>query len=448
MSTTVEWLASLGLSEYAQIFAENGIDHSVLCDLTDQDLKDLGVLLGHRRKMLRAIAQLDDSAVAIPPIAAAAMPRDDADRRQLTIMFCDLVGSTALSARLDPEDMREIIAAYHRGCADVITGAGGFVAKYMGDGVLAYFGYPRAHEDDPERAVCAGLTLVEVIGKLDAGTSLSLRVRIGIATGIVVVGYLTGEGEAQERGVVGETPNLAARLQTLAGAGTVVISTSTQRLTGGLFDYRDLGLAAVKGISEAVRVWQVLGPSRVENRFEALHASILTPIVGRDEEIELLLRRWQRAKNGEGQVVLLSGEPGIGKSRLTAVLDERLQSEPHTRLRYFCSHRDEDSAFDPFISQLERAAGLRRDERLDKLEAVLALPSYSLSQDAPLIAALPSISTEGRYPTLDLTPQKVKEKLRFLASTREGPLSGRIRRSNVSVKGWANVHRWRVSALR
>ena len=414
MSTTVEWLALLGLSEYAQVFAENGIDHSVLCELTDQDLKELGVLLGHRRKMLRAIAQLDDSVVATPPIAAAAVPRDDADRRQLTIMFCDLVGSTALSARLDPEDLRKIIVAYHRGCADAITGAGGFVAKYMGDGVLAYFGYPRAHEDDPERAVRAGLTLVEGIGKLHAGTSASLQVRIGIATGVVVVGDLTGEGEAQERGVVGETPNLAARLQTLADAGTVVISTSTQRLTGGLFDYRDMGLVAVKGIGEAVRVWQVLGPSRVESRFEALHATNLTPIVGRDEEIELLVRRWQRAKNGEGQVVLLSGEPGIGKSRLTAALDERLESEPHTRLRYFCSHRDEDSAFYPFISQLERAADLRRDdtadERLDKLEAVLALAACSLSQDAPLIAALLSISTEGRYPTLDLTPQKLKEK--------------------------------------
>ena len=414
MLTTVEWLASLGLSEYAQIFAENGIDHSVLGDLTDQDLKDLGVLLGHRRKMLRAIAHLDDSAVAIHQIAAAAVPRDDADRRQLTIMFCDLVGSTALSARLDPEDMRKILAAYHQGCADVITGAGGFVAKYMGDGVLAYFGYPRAHEDDPERAVRAGLTLVEGIGKLHVGTSASLQVRIGIATGVVVVGDLTGEGEAQERGVVGETPNLAARLQTLAGAGTVVISTSTQRLTGGLFDYRDMGLAAVKGIGEVVRVWQVLGPSRVESRFDALHATTLTPIVGRDEEIELLLRRWRRAENGEGQVVLLSGEAGIGKSRLTAALEGHLQSKPHARLRYFCSRRHQDSAFYPFISQLERDAGLRRDDtaeqRLDKLEAMLASTDGDLSEAAPLVAALLSISTENRYPALNLTPQKQKEK--------------------------------------
>ncbi|CAB3787943.1 hypothetical protein LMG28614_02618 [Paraburkholderia ultramafica] len=414
MGSIAEWLASLGLSEYAQLFADNGIDRSVLRDLTDQDLKDLGVLLGHRRKMLRAIAQLGDSAVAISPISATPVPRDDADRRQLTVMFCDLVGSTALSKRLDPEDMRKILAVYYRGCADVITKAGGFIAQYLGDGVLAYFGYPQAHEDDAERAVRAGLTLVRAIGKLDSGTDESLRVRIGIATGVVIVGDLTGEGEAQERGVVGETPNLAARLQTLAEAGTVVISTSTQRLTAGLFDYRDMGLATVKGFDEAVLVWQVLGPSGVESRFEALHAATLTPLVGRDEEIELLLSRWQRAKNGKGQVVLLSGEPGIGKSRLSTALEERLQSEPHARLRYFCSRRHQDSAFYPFISQLERAAGLRRDDtteqRLDKLEALLAFAADNLGEAAPLMAALLSISTENRYPALNLTPQQYKEK--------------------------------------
>jgi class 3 adenylate cyclase/tetratricopeptide (TPR) repeat protein len=414
VGSIAEWLASLGLSEYVQVFAENGIDPSVLPDLTDQDLKDLGILLGHRRKMLRAIAELGYSAVAISPVAAAPVPGDDADRRQLTVMFCDLVDSTALSTRLDPEDLRKVIGAYYRGCADIVTTAGGFIAKYLGDGVLAYFGYPRAHEDDAERAVRVGLTLVRSIGKLDSGTDESLRVRIGIATGVVVVGDLIGEGAALERGVVGETPNLAARLQTLAEPGTVVISTSTQRLTSGLFDYRDMGLATVKGMGDAVRVWQVLGPSRVESRFEALHGTTLTPIVGRDEEIELLLRRWRRAKNGEGQVVLLSGESGIGKSRLITALEERLQFEPHDRLRYFCSRRHQDSAFYPFISQLERAAGLRREDtveqRLDKLEAVLAFAADNLREAAPLVAALLSISTEGRYPKLDLTPQQYKDK--------------------------------------
>ncbi|MBC8742950.1 AAA family ATPase [Paraburkholderia sp. UCT31] len=414
MGSIAEWLASIGLSEYVQVFAENGIDPSVLPDLTDQDLKDLGVLLGHRRKMLRAIAELGESAVAISPVAAGPIPGDEADRRQLTVMFCDLAGSTALSTRLDPEDMRKVIGAYYRGCADIVTTAGGFIAKYLGDGVLAYFGYPRAHEDDAERAVRAGLTLVRSIGKLDSGTDESLRVRIGIATGVVVVGDLIGEGSALERGVVGETPNLAARLQTLAEPGTVVISTSTQRLTGGLFDYRDMGLPTVKGMGEAVRVWQVLGPSRVESRFEALHGTTLTPIVGRDEEIELLLRRWQRAKHGEGQVVLLSGEPGIGKSRLTTALEEEVQFEPHDRLRYFCSLRHQESAFYPFISQLERAAGLRRDDtaeqRLDKLEAVLACAADNPGEAAPLVAGLLSIPTEGRYPALNLTPQQYKDR--------------------------------------
>lgn len=414
MGSIAEWLASLGLSEYVQLFAEHGIDRSVLRDLTDQDLKDVGVLLGHRRKMLRAIAQLGDNAVAMSPISAASVPRDDADRRQLTVMFCDLVGSAALATRLDPEDMRKIIGAYYRVCVDVIAEAGGFIAKYLGDGVLAYFGYPQAHEDDAERAVRAGLTLVQTVGELDSSPDERLGVRVGIATGVVVVGDLTGEGEARERGVVGETPNLAARLQTLAEAGTVVISASTKRLTGGLFDYRDMGLATVKGIGEALRVWQVLGPSRVESRFEALHAATLTPIVGRDEEIELLLRRWQRAKDGEGQVVLLSGEPGIGKSRLAAALEEHLQSEPHGRLRYFCSRRHQDSAFYPFISQFERAAGLRRDDtveqRFDKLEAMLAFAADNLGEAAPLVAALLSISTEGRYPKLSLTPQQYKYK--------------------------------------
>jgi class 3 adenylate cyclase/tetratricopeptide (TPR) repeat protein len=411
VESVAEWLASLGLSKYTQLFAENGIDYSVLQDLTDGDLKELGVLLGHRRAILRAIAQTDESAGSFASVAAVPVQRDDADRRQLTVMFCDLVGSTSLSKRLDPEDMREVIGAYYKVCADIANEAGGFVAKYMGDGVLVYFGYPQAHEDDAERAVGAGLALVRAIGRLDAAAGDRLRARIGIATGVVVVGDLKGDGQAQERGVVGETPNLAARLQTLANPGTVVISASTKRLTGALFEYRDLGASTVKGIGEAVPAWQVLGASAIESRFEALHTSKLTPIVGRDEEIELLLRRWQRAKNGEGQVVLLSGEPGIGKSRLTSALEGRLESEPHECLRYFCSNRHHDSAFYPFISQLERAASFRREDsaeqRLNKLESVIVDDPGAV---APVLASLLSISTEGRYPSLDFTPQMHKEK--------------------------------------
>ena len=339
-------------------------------------------------------------------------------------MFCDLVGSTALSTRLDPEDLREVIGAYHRCCAESDRKAGGFVAKYMGDGVLAYFGYPQAHEHDAERAVRAGLALVEAVPKLKTAAGVPLQVRVGIATGLVVVGDLIGAGAAQEQAVVGETPNLAARLQALAEPGTVVISSSTRRLTGGLFDYRDLGAVALKGFAETVPAWQVLGASAAESRFEALRAST-TPLVGRDEEIDLLLRRWEQAKGGEGSVVLLSGEPGIGKSRIAETILERLSGEPHTRLRLFCSPHHQDSALYPSITQLERAAGFRRDDtdeqRLTKLEAVLALAADDLGEAVPLLADLLSIPTGDRYPALDLTPQKRKEKtLRALVAQVEG----------------------------
>jgi class 3 adenylate cyclase/tetratricopeptide (TPR) repeat protein len=422
VESIADWLAALGLSTYAQLFVENGIDCSVLRDLTNEDLKELGVLLGHRRTILRAIAQLGEGDVSFSAVSAARRQRDDVDRRQLTVLFCDLVGSTALSKRLDPEDMREIIGAYYRVCADVVTHGRGFIAKYMGDGVLAYFGYPQAHEDDAERAVRTGLALVRAIDELDTAIGESLRARIGIATGVVVVGDVMGEGEAQERGVIGDTPNLAARLQTLADAGTVVICASTQRLTGALFEYRDLGPAVVKGIDQPISVWQALGSSAVDSRFEAFRTSSLTPIVGRGEEIELLLRRWERVRNGDGQVVLLSGEPGIGKSRLTSALEAQVELEPHDHVRFFCWHRHQNSAFYPFVSYFERTAGFGREDsaeqRLDKLETVLV---EHRSAAVPLVASLLSISTEGRYPPLDLTPQKQKEKtLRALVAQFEG----------------------------
>ena len=261
-----------------------------------------------------------------------------------------------MSSRLDPEDMREIIGAYHRCCAEQTAKAGGFVAKYMGDGVLAYFGYPQAHEDDAERALHAALSVTEAVPKLRTSHDPVLQVRVGIATGLVVVGDLIGEGVSQEQGVVGETPNLAARLQALAEPGQVVISQSTRRLTGGMFEYRDLGRVQLKGLAEPTQAWQVLAASAVQSRFEAQHETNLTPLVGRDEELELLQRRWRQAAGGEGRVVLLSGEPGIGKSRLTVALRERLQGEPHTQLQYFCSPHHTGSAFYPVIAQLERAA--------------------------------------------------------------------------------------------
>ena len=362
-----------------------------------------------------------DAATAATPDIAAATPQDTAERRQVTVMFSDLVGSTALSARMDPEDLREVISAYQKCVAETVQRFGGFVAKYMGDGVLVYFGYPQAHEDDAERAVRAGLELIQAVSALKSGAPL--QTRVGIATGLVVVGDLIGSGEAQERGIVGETPNLAARLQGIAEPNTVVIAESTRKLLGNLFDLQDLGAQDLKGIDGPVSAWAALRPASVESRFEALHASGLTELVGREEELELLLRRWSKAKTGEGQVVLLSGEAGIGKSRLTAALLERLATEPHTRLRYFCSPQHTDSALYPIIGQMERAAALAHDDsaqvKLDKLDALLARTSTS-KQDAALFAEMLSLPNDGRYPAIELTPeQRRKRTLEALVSQLE-----------------------------
>jgi predicted ATPase/class 3 adenylate cyclase len=415
VSTIADWLASLGMAEYTERFAENGIELDVLSELTDQDLEKLGVLLGHRRRMQKAIRDRGGSAPVTPQVATAvpAAPQDSAERRQLTVVFSDLVGSTALSGKLDPEDLRGIIGAYHRCCAELIARNGGFVAKYMGDGVLAYFGYPRAHEHDAERAVHAGLALVKAVPKLETAAGIPLQVRVGLATGLVVVGDLIGSSEAQERGIVGETPNLAARLQGIAEPNTVVIADSTRRLVGNLFELEDLGPRDLKGIAGPTRAWVALRTSSVESRFDALHTGGLTALVGREEESELLLRRWSRAKTGEGQVVLLSGEAGIGKSRLTVGLLERLVAEPHTRLRYFCSPQHTDSALYPVIGQMERAARLAHDDtvhsKLDKLDAVLAQTTTS-KQDAALFAEMLSLPNDGRYPTLELDPQQRRQR--------------------------------------
>jgi class 3 adenylate cyclase/predicted ATPase len=417
MQQIADWLKKLGMSEYAERFAENDIDMAVLPDLTDQHLKDLGVSLGHRLKMLRAIRDLSGASVIVAapsaPVETQPTQRDEAERRQLTVMFTDLVGSTALSTKLDPEDLRSVISACHKCVAETVARLDGFVAKYMGDGVLAYFGYPQAHEHDAERAVRAGLNLVEAVPKLATNAGSPLQVRVGIATGLVVVGDLIGAGAAQEQAVVGETPNLAARLQALAEPGAVVISASTRQLTGGLFEYHALGSVGLKGFAESVPAWQVLGAGTAESRFEALRATT-TPLVGRDEEIDLLVRRWEQAKRGDGCVVLISGEPGIGKSRIAQTVLERISAEPHIRLRYFCSPHHQDSALYPSIAQLERAAGFRRDDtdeqRLAKLEALLSQGTNDLSEPVPLLADLLSIPTGDRYPVLNLTPQKRKEK--------------------------------------
>jgi len=409
------WLRSLGLEQYESVFRENEIDCQVLSELTESDLEKLGLPLGHRKRLLKAIAALAATtpSTAEPSTSPERAARDSAERRQLTVMFCDLVGSTALSTKLDPEDLRSVVGAYHKCVAATVARFDGFLAKYMGDGVLIYFGYPRAHEDDAERAVRAGLAVTELVPTLQAGQGSGLQVRVGIATGLVVVGDLTGEGEARERGVVGETPNLAARLQALAQPGQVVIPQSSRRLSGGMFEYRDLGLVELKGLVDRVQAWHVMGASGVESRFEAQHEAKLTPLVGRQEELELMLRRWRQAVEGEGRVILVSGEAGIGKSRLIAELQDRVQAEPHTRLRYFCSPHHTDSAFHPVIAQLERAAGLERQDpseiKLRKLAALLE-PGAQHAIGVQLLAELLSIPSSDRSLPLDLTPQRRKEK--------------------------------------
>ena len=412
-----DWLRRLGLGRYETSFRENAVDAAVLLDLTDPDLEKLGVLLGHRKQLLKAIAGLKHSAGEPRPSGPATKVdlklHDAAERRLLTVMFCDLVGSTAMSARLDPEDMHAIIAAYHKCCATLITGNGGFVAKYMGDGVLAYFGYPRANEHDAENAVRAGLAIVDAAPKLQTLVEEPLHVRVGIATGIVVVGDLLGSGDAQERGVVGDTPNLAARLQGIAEPDTVVIAQGTRNLTGGLFDLRDLGPHALKGVPGETRVLVAIGKGVQESRFEALHASGMTELIGREEQCELLLRCWAKSKGGDGQVVILAGEPGIGKSRLTMALLERIAAEPHVRLRYFCSPQHTYSSLYPIVAQLERAAGFAREDtagsKLDKLDGLLARTATS-QDDAAIIAEMLSLPNDGRYPALDLAPRQRRQR--------------------------------------
>lgn len=407
------WLRELGLERYEQAFRENEVGLDVLPKLTGEDLKEIGVIpVGDRRRLLVAIAVLARESEPAPQQAARDVVESppesaEAERRQLTVLFCDLVGSTELSGKLDPEDMREVIRDYQNAVAGEIARFEGHVAKYMGDGVLAYFGYPKAHEDEAERAVRAGLALAETIGPMKAPTGEPLAVRVGIATGLVVVGDLVGEGTAQEQAVVGDTPNLAARLQTTAGAGQVVIADATRRLLGAGFELEDLGNRKLKGVSRPVQAFAVGGERPVESRFEARSGPLLLPMVGRDQELALLLDRWAQAKAGEGQGALLVGEAGIGKSRIGRALLDAVANEPHTPIRYQCSPYHIDSALRPVIQQLSHAAGLGADDpldaRLDKLEALLAQAGGR--DAAPLIADLIGLDGTARYGELGLTPQ-------------------------------------------
>jgi len=422
------WLRNLGLGQYESAFIENAIDTDVLPELTEGDLEKLGIPLGDRKRLIKAIKAMaggSPSALIRSEVGGNALgdysPMVAAERRHLTVMICDLVGSTALSARLDPEDMSAVIDAFQAACARITLASDGFLADFRGDGILAYFGYPRAHEDDAQRTVRAALDIVTAVARLKTPAEAPLSVRIGIATGLVVVGDLGGEGALRDHTVVGDTPSLAARLQALAEPGTVIVAASTRRLLGNLFRLRDLGLHKVKGIAEPIAAWAVDGVSASESRFGAVHAAGLTDLIGREDEIDFLLKRQRLAWKGDGQIVLISGEPGIGKSRLAAALEERIADEPHTALRYQCSPHYTNSALYPFIAQLERAAWFKADDtseqRLEKLEALLAIASPRAQEIAPLFAALLSTPFGDRYPTL--APNPAQQRRRTFAALLE-----------------------------
>jgi class 3 adenylate cyclase/predicted ATPase len=419
-----DWLRALGLDQYEAAFRENGVDAEVLPTLTGEELKDIGVsLIRHRRRLLEAIVALrleaaqDRAFVPVSPgpptdpAESLGTSETTAERRPLSVMFCDLIGSTALSARLDPEDLREVIRSYQARVASTIRQFNGFIARYVGDGVLIYFGWPEVHETDAERAVRAGLAVAAAVSEAQVSGE-PLRVRIGIATGLVVIGEPIGSGDSRQQTAIGETPNLAARLQGLAGPNQVVIDAATRRQIGDLFKCQDLGTVELKGLPAAVSAWQVLGEGMLESRFEALHGNTMTPLIGREEELELLLRRWQQAAAGEGRIVLLTGEPGIGKSRLLVELEARLATKAHVSLRYFCSPLHYSSALHPIIMRWELDAGFARsdtaEQRLRKLESVLASDEPSPT-DVALLAGMLGLPTGERYKQPDLSPQRRKE---------------------------------------
>ncbi len=429
MNAIAGWLSGLGLEKYAGAFAEAEIDFATLPHLTEDDLKQLGLPIGPRRKILAGIAALDDAkgAEVAEPVAAPPSPRGEAERRQLTVLFADLVGSTAMAQAMDPEELRGVIRGFQDATAGAITRYEGHVAKFMGDGVLAYFGWPRAHEDDAERAVRAGLALLDAV----LASPRSLAVRVGIATGVVVVGDVVGEGGAREEAAVGETLNLAARLQQLAEPGSIVIAPATEALLGQVFELESLGPRSLKGITGSIEAWRVVRALSVESRFEAARGLRPGRLVGRAQEVALALARWDQGKAGEGQVVLLRAEPGIGKSRLVAELRERLEPQTSASVRYQGSPHHANSAFYPIIQQLTRAARIEAgdapDAKIDKLVELVARSRVEAAQAIPLLAGMLSIPAAAIAPT-QMTPQQQKaETLSLLVEllaglTKAGPV--------------------------
>ena len=413
MDDLAQWLERLGLAQYTRLFAENDIDLDVLPHLTDDELRELGVTLGHRAKLRAALGGQSEAHPSAKPATPRARETGDAERRQVNVVFCDLVASTALSTQLDAEDYRDLIRAYQDACASVVARFDGFLAKLMGDGLMIYFGWPRAHEDDAERAISAGLGVLKAVQSMTVVKDRPLAVRVGIATGRVVVGDIVGEGASQEAAIVGEAPNLAARLQAIAEPNTIVIADATHALAGGLFEFTNLGARALKGFDAPLTVWRVDGPRPIESRFEATRLRSLTPFVGRDEEIDILERRWQRACRGEGQVVLLSGEAGIGKSRIVSAFRERVGAQSDTWLRYQCSPYYMNSVLYPVVEQLALAARIESNDdparKLAKLEEHLALSRCPTAKAVPLIAPLLSIPLGHAYAPVTVSPQLQKQ---------------------------------------
>jgi class 3 adenylate cyclase/tetratricopeptide (TPR) repeat protein len=408
-----QWLESIGLSQYTDLFVSHRIDLDVVTDLTEQDLTRLGVPIGDRKRLQRAMASLRGELGTGRASASAA-----AERRQLTVMFCDMVGSTSLSERFDPEDVRDIIAGFRETCVRVVNHYEGFAARYVGDGILVYFGYPTAHEDDAERAVRAALEIVQELSNARTGEQPLVRghvpeVRIGIATGLAVVGDLIGQRTEERASAVGETLNLAARLQGLAPPNGVVIAPSTYQLLRAKFEYEKLGPHALKGISGKVQAWYVVRPARTETRFAATVGPKPTSLVNCEAEIALLRERWRRARQGSGQVVLLSGEPGIGKSRILEEIRSRIAGDRHAQVSFQCSPYYTGTAFYPLVQQLKFALGLDRDgaltSPLSSLEAAVTASRGNVERVAPLLASLLSIATGDRYAPLELLPLQQKE---------------------------------------